>query len=91
MNKTETNKVIYGLIIAGSIMIAASGINFWMNEDDISLGIFAFTGLGFIMLGLASKYETKTEKRLKKYAYLMFAMAVLVLIYWFLHGKLELF
>ena len=77
-------------LIAGLIMIVASVINYYFNEDLISLGIFIFSGLGFIMLSVAEKQKESSAKRLKKYAFVFFLVSVLVLIYWLFAGKLNI-
>ncbi len=36
--------------VAGILMIIISVLNYLMNDDYVSLGIFVFLGLGFILL-----------------------------------------
>jgi hypothetical protein len=90
MRKQEIKKINYPLIIAGLIMLIASGVNYSINEDFISLGIFVFAGLGFILLGAAAAFSPAVRKRTNRYAFMFFTLSLLVLAYWFLHGKLEI-
>ncbi|MEA2043460.1 MAG: hypothetical protein U9N85_13040 [Bacteroidota bacterium] len=83
-------KTNYVLISLGAVIAVVATLNYILNEDHISLGIFAFIGLGFILLGVSSGKSFDTAKRINKLAYLLFAAALAVLVYWFLYGKLEI-
>ncbi len=89
MKNEKKNSGIISLL-SGFMMIIASLINYFLNNDHISLGIFIFAGIGFIMLGIAERKEKKLSKRLKKYANIFFAISIIILIYWLLVGKLEI-
>ncbi len=77
-------------LIAGLVMIIVSVINYYFNEDYVSLGMFLFAGLGFVMMSIAEKQNEKTSKRLKKYSSIFFLASLIILAYWFLAGKLEI-
>lgn len=87
MSKNKTN---YILIATGLIMGVVSLINFSLNEDHVSLGIFTLAGLGFALMGFAAGYPTNTSRRLNKFAYTFLGASIVVLVFWFLHGKLEI-
>ncbi len=79
-------------MIAGIIMIIVSIINYSLNDDYISLGIFGLSGLAFIAISAAEYTDSQTRKqRLRHGAGLFFALAFLVFIYWIAEGKLHLF
>lgn len=77
-------------MIAGLLMLIASAVNYSLNDDFVSLGIFVFAGLGFSLLGMASAFRPNTQKRISRYAYMFFTLSLLVLAYWFLHGKTDI-
>lgn len=91
MQKTNRKRNSVLTLIAGLIMIIISVINYYFNEDYVSLGVFLFAGLGFIMMSIAEKQNERTAKRLKKYSSLLFLASLVVLAYWFLAGKLGIF
>ncbi len=68
-------------------MIASSSLNYYMNEDFVSLGIFSFAGLGFIKLSIKTDAEIKSKK-IDKYAVILFSVAMVFLAYWLLKAKL---
>lgn len=79
-----------GIIVffAGILMIITSVVNYLLNDDYISLGIFLFAGIGFIMLGFDDKQDKNKSKRLQKYAGVFFAISLIIFMYWLLAGKL---
>ena len=84
-------KIHIPLLVAGILMLLASALNYTLNEDHISLGIFAFAGIGFILLAVKeSKEDQKTAQRFQKYAMTFFMLSVLILVYWFFVGKLKI-
>ncbi len=84
----KTNKNV--VITAGVLMFIASLINYILNDDIISFGIFAFAGFGFISQGTAEYMKQDTTKqRVRKLSGLFFVLAVLVFVYWLLAGKLH--
>ena len=76
---------------AGIFMISVSLLNYFMNDDFVSLGIFVFLGLGFILYGIKSKFSEFTENRLQKYALTFFFGAVAIFLYWLAVAKFHLF
>lgn len=86
MNK----KINYPILIAGVIMLIASVINYYLNDDFVSLGIFAFAGIGFILIGIKDTKDDKVAGRINKYAMTFFSISVIIIIYWLLAGKFKL-
>jgi hypothetical protein len=84
-------KINVFLIAAGGLMIAVSLLNYLMNDDHVSLGIFFFLGAGFIMLGFKDRFDEKKSKRWSKYAGTLFFAAVVIFLYWIGSAKLDLF
>ncbi len=80
---------------AGIIAIASASLNYIMSDDIVSFGIFVFAGIGFVLLSFKSKPD-ETEKqqqatgRIKNIAYFFIAISVLIFLYWFIFGKLNL-
>lgn len=87
----EKNKINYISLIAGLIMILISVLNYLMNEDHVSLGIFVFSGLGFILLGINTKFDEIKAKRIRKYGMTFFFGAAVIFIYWLAVAKFNLF
>jgi hypothetical protein len=87
-NKKKINPL---LAIAGFFMIISSSINYFYNSDDISLGIFSFAGIGFILLAIKDTQKAQNSQRIYKYAMLFFMLSVMLLLYWFAVAKLKLF
>ncbi len=87
----NNRKINFVTLIAGLLMILFSVLNFLMNEDEVSLGIFVFSGIGFILFGLAPRYNEQKASRIKKYARTFFFGAAVILIYWTLFVKFKLF
>lgn len=87
----EKNKINYISLIAGLIMIIFSVLNYIMNDDFVSLGIFVFLGMGFILLGINVKFEEINAKRIRKYAMTFFFGAAVIFIYWLAVVKFNLF
>ncbi len=77
--------------VAGILMIIISVLNYLMNDDYVSLGIFVFLGLGFILLGIKSKFEKTKATRINKYAMTFFFGAFAIFIYWIAAVKFHLF
>lgn len=90
MKRKQSTKPNFLIIIAGLLMLTASLVNYSLNNDFISLGIFVFAGLGFIMLGAADAFDSQKRKRIKRLAYMFFTVSLLILGYWFFHAKLEI-
>ena len=87
----EKNKVNYIALIAGLFMIIVSSLNYFMNDDYVSLGIFVFAGLGFILIGLKTKFNETKANRLNKYAMTFFFTAFIMVLYWLAATKFNLF
>ena len=77
-------------IVAGALMAVASLINYYLNEDIISLGIFGFSGIAFINIGIAETRKDKSSAaRMRKFAGMFFFAAFAVFAYWLVVGKLK--
>lgn len=87
----DSKKINYITLIAGVFMILVSVLNYLMNEDHVSLGIFAFLGLGFTLLGIKSAFDEVKAQRFKKYAMTFFFGAAVIFIYWLAVAKFHLF
>ena len=87
MNK----KISYIALSAGVLMIVFSLLNYLMNKDHVSLGIFVFLGLGFILISLKESFNEKKAQRINKYALTFFFVAFVIFIYWIASGKFDLF
>ena len=88
---SDQRKINYITLFAGIFMILISVLNYLMNEDHVSLGIFAFLGLGFILLGIKSKFKASKAQRIKRYAMTFFFGAAVIIIYWLAVAKFHLF
>jgi len=88
---SEKQNINYIALIAGLFMILISVLNYLMNEDYVSLGIFVFAGSGFVLLGIKTKFDTVKAKRLNKYAMTFFFGAVVMVLYWLAVAKFHLF
>lgn len=84
-------KVNYFALSAGVLMIVVSFLNYLMNEDHVSLGIFVFLGIGFILISLKERFSDIKAKRINKYAMTFFFIAFVIFIYWIAAGKLDVF
>jgi len=87
----EKQNINYIALIAGFFMILISVLNYIMNEDYVSLGIFVFAGLGFILLGIKGRFDPLKAKRLNKYAMTFFFGAIVMILYWLAVAKFQLF
>ncbi|MCD6556705.1 MAG: hypothetical protein DRI94_01970 [Bacteroidetes bacterium] len=87
----EKNKINYIALIAGLLMIVISVLNYLMNDDFVSLGIFVFTGLGFLLIGIKSKFNEAKAIRINKYARTFFFAAIVMVLYWLAVAKFHLF
>ncbi len=84
-------KVNVLLLILGIFMIVVSFLNYLMNDDHVTLGIFIFSGVGFVLLSIKNKYSGGTANRLNKYAMTLFFGAVVILLYWVARVKFNVF
>jgi len=75
-------KINFLLLIVGIFVIIVSTLNFLMNEDHVSLGIFVFTGIGFILLSLKGYFKKESENRIQKYSISFFFLAIMLFLYW---------
>ena len=81
----------YIALSAGVLMIVFSFLNYLMNEDHVSLGIFVFLGLGFILISLKERFNEMKARRINKYALTFFFIAFFIFIYWIAAIKFNLF
>ncbi len=72
-------------------MIIVSILNYLMNEDHVTLGIFIFAGIGFILISIKNKFEEQNSKRINKYGMTFFFGAIIILLYWLAKTKLNIF
>jgi hypothetical protein len=74
-----------------AVMISASSVNFVLNKDSVSLGIFILLGLGFLAASAqpSDKENITLRKRLNKYAVYFFAGAFIFFAFWILSAKLK--
>jgi len=79
------------LLSAGIFIIVVATLNYLMSNDYASLGIFVFSGIGFILLSLKNYFKKENEKRFEKYAQTFFFGAAIIFVYWVLKVKLQLF
>ena len=86
----KEKKINFLLLILGVFIILVSSGNFLMNDDYVSLGIFVFAGIGFILLSLKNYFKKENSVRLEKYAKTFFFGAAIILVYWFIKVKLEI-
>jgi len=84
-------KINIALLILGIFVIIVSVLNYLMNEDHVSLGIFVFAGVGLILLSLKNYFSKESSTRVVKYANTFFFGAAVIFVYWFLKVKLNLF
>jgi len=84
------NKVNYIALGAGILMILISFLNYLMNKDHVSLGIFVFLGGGFILISIKGRYEKNKSERINKYALTFFFVSFVIFLYWLLSGKFGL-
>ncbi len=87
----EKNKINYAVLAAGILMIIISVLNYLMNDDYVSLGIFVFAGLGFVLLGIKTRFEEHKAKRINKYAMTFFFGAAVMILYWLAVAKFHFF
>lgn len=85
------SRINYIALGAGVFMIILSIMNYFMNEDHVSLGIFIFSGIGFTLISIKDKYEKRKSERIKKYSLTFFFAAVIIMVYWLIAGKFDLF
>jgi hypothetical protein len=83
----KINFVLIGLSI---LMIFVSVLNYLMNDDEVSLGIFVFAGLGFFFSGLKEKFEESRKKRFRRFSTTFYIIAALVFVYWLAVAKFHL-
>jgi len=72
-------------------MSAVSALNYLMNKDFVSLGIFVFAGVGFVILGIKPVLKPQNAVRAEKYAFTLFFGAAVILLYWIASVKMKLF
>ena len=72
-------------------MIAVSVLNYLMNEDSVSLGIFVFAGAGFILSGIKDAFGELTAKRIGNYARIFFFGSLVIALYWIAAVKFNMF
>jgi len=79
------------LLATGIFIIIVAILNYLMSDDYASLGIFVFSGIGFILLSLKNYFKKENKKRFEKYAQTFFFGAAIIFVYWVLKVKLQLF
>ena len=84
-------KVNYFALSAGVLMIVVSFLNYLMNEDHVSLGIFVFLGSKEDRGLVFYLFHDLKAKRINKYAMTFFFIAFVIFIYWIAAGKLDIF
>ena len=62
-------------------MIVVSFLNYLMNEDHVSLGIFVFLGIGFFLISLKERFNDIKAKRINKYAMTFFFLLHLLYLF----------
>jgi hypothetical protein len=91
--KSDVGKVKLNLAVTALsiLMIASSGLNFAMNGDSVSFGIFIFLGLGLTTASVELKNpdDKIVKKRFNKYAIYFFTGAFVLFLYWLLAGYLR--
>ncbi len=78
----KTKKFNFIMLFAGTLMIAASILNYQMNKDEVSMGIFVFAGIGFLFTGIKDRYEDQRKRRMQRLSMSFYFIAVLIFIYW---------
>ncbi len=91
MAKENPSRINLILIISGLIMLVASYFNYSLNADFISLGIFFFAGIGFILWGIVPVLQKSKATRVRNLSYLFFVIAVIILAYSLIATKLHWF
>ncbi len=86
----QSKKVNYILLFAGILMMIASILNYEMNADEVSLGIFIFAGIGFIFWGIKDAFDGRKRVRYKRLAVSFYSLAMIVFLYWLAVGRLHL-
>jgi len=86
-------EINYTAVAAGIVAIVASLLNYNINGDEVSLGIIAFAGLGFIFLNINEKPENiklkpSTKNRFKSLSFFFFSISFIFFAYWLIYGKL---
>jgi len=84
-------KINIVLLILGIFAIIVSISNYLMNEDHVSLGIFIFAGIGFVLLSIKSRFKENTAKRVQKYSMTFFFGALIIFLYWIAKVQFNLF
>jgi len=70
------------MLFAGALMIAASVLNYQMNKDEVSMGIFVFAGVGFVFTGIKDRFEGQRKRRMQRLSMIFYFIAVVILLYW---------
>lgn len=89
MPQKKSNKINFLLLGAGIVMAVASYYNFSLNDDFVSLGIFGFAGIAFIILSVAPTLQKARAERIRRFAYMFFVLAILMLFYRLIDAKLD--
>jgi hypothetical protein len=83
-------KTNYILLSAGILMIVASVINYQMNKDEVSMGIFVFAGIGFVFNGIKNRFTGIKKQRIQRLSMTFYFIAVVIFVYWLLFAKFDL-
>lgn len=89
--KIVEKKINILLLSLGIFMIIVAILNYLMSNDYASLGIFVFSGVGFILLSLKNYFKKENKKRFEKYAQTFFLGAAIIFVYWIVKVKLNIF
>ena len=87
MNK----KINIALLILGIFIILSSILTYLMIQDEVSLGIAVFAGIGIVLYAIKNKFSAESSLRVVKYANTFLFGAGVIFVYWFLKVKLGLF
>lgn len=79
------------MLIAAIFMIIISIVNYSLNEDYVTLGIFVFMGIAFVLLSIKNNYKDETIKRMNKYAMTFLFGASVIFFYWLVKVQFNLF
>ena len=84
-------KINIVLLTVGIFIIIISTLNYLMNEDHVSLGIFIFAGIGIILYSIKDYFTKETTKRVLKYSMTFFFGALIIFLYWLAKVQFKLF
>jgi predicted nucleic acid-binding Zn ribbon protein len=87
----RVKKFNYILLSAGILMIITSILNYQLNQDEVSMGIFVFAGIGFIFGGIKDIFEDARRKRMQRFSMMFYFIAVVIFVYWLIIAKLNVF